>query len=321
MKRSMTLFLLAVMVMTWVAGCAQPVPSPTPVPPSPTPLPPTPTPPPSPFDYNASIPFDVKVNNESPGDGVTVTDLSYAGHDSAFSPSTGGRTLAYLVKPDGSGPFAGVIYLHWLGINNSNRGQYLDEAKVLAKRGAVCLLLQGYFPWMAVPRGTADDRQLIIGQIIELRRAIDFLLSQPGVDAKRLGYVGHDYGAVYGGALSGVDHRLKTYVLISGTPSFADWSAIFGGLDSLKRENYLPLVQDLDPGPSVAYAAPASIFFQFAKTDVLVRDTAQSFFDAASEPKKMEWYDVTGDPHEMISEAVRQARLTYLTEQLNLNTP
>jgi dienelactone hydrolase len=329
MKHLIALFLLAVTLAAWVMGCTQPAqPTPMPVPAtatepaSPTPIPATLTPS-SPFSYDASIPFDVKVNSKTQDGSVTVVDLSYAAHDPTFSPTTGGRTVAYLVQPTGDVPFAGVIYMHWLGTyvtSISSRSQYLEEAVMLAHRGVVCLLPQGYYPWMALPRADQTDRQLIIGQTIELRRAIDFLLAQPGVDPNRLGYVGHNYGALYGGILSGVDHRVKTYVLIAGTGSFADWTPFLGGLDAYKRENYLPLVRDLDPIQYVSSAAPASLFFQFAEKDSRVpQEAADSFYTAASAPKRVEWYaDLQPDVHELLGEKVRQARLRYLAEQLNL---
>jgi dienelactone hydrolase len=270
-----------------------------------------------------SVPFDVKINSETERDGVTVVDLSYAAHDPSFSPPTLGRTIAYLVKPQGDGPFAGTIYVHWLGTyvtSNSSRSQYLDEAVMLARDGTVCLLVQGYYPWMTLPRATEGDHTLIIQQTIELRRAIDFLLAQPGVDSKRIAFVGHDYGALYGGILSGVDRRVKAFVLVAGTPSFSDWTPFLGSLDDYKRENYLPLVEDVDPVQFVPHASPASLFFQFGRKDIRVSDAqAEKLYAAASEPKKIEWYDdLPVDPHEMLGEAVRQARLTWLIDKLGL---
>jgi dienelactone hydrolase len=314
MERSMLVVFLSGALTLSGAGCAKSAavePLPSLLPSTATLIPPTSTPTVS-FNYDASIPFDIKVNSESERDGITVVDLSYAAHDPSFSPSTGGRTLAYLVKPHGEGPCAGIIYLHWLGAGNSNRGEFLDEAVEMAKRGVVSLLLQGYFPWMSLPTGERD-RPLIVGQLTELRRAIDFLLIQPGVDPDRLGFVGHDYGAAYGGVLAGVDHRIKTYILAAGTPSFADWIVYFG----YPREAYDPFVRDLDPIRYIPHAAPATVLFQFSEGDAFVpKEKAISFFNAASEPKKIEWFD---DTHQMISQAVRQARQEWLTEQLRLN--
>jgi hypothetical protein len=60
--------------------------------------------------------------------------------------------------------------------------QFLDEAVRLAQRGIVCLLIQGYFPWRFAQKRSEEDRSQIIGQVIELRRTIDFLKEQPEVD-------------------------------------------------------------------------------------------------------------------------------------------
>jgi len=270
----------------------------------------------SPFDYDASVPFDVKVNTETGQDGVTILDLSYAAYDPVFAQSLGGRTVAYLVVPPGEGPFAGILYLHGFTTNQRSRNQFLDEAVSMAQHGAVCLLLHGIFPWMSVQKGTADDRQPIIGQLIELRRAVDFLLDQPSVDPARIGFVGQDYGAIYGGTLSGVDHRLKTYVLVGGPSTFANQVELGFSATLFDNSNYLPLVQDLDPIQYVANAAPASLFFQFGKGDRFITlDEGNQYYNAASEPKKIAWYD---DTHDMVSDAVVQDRQAWLTEALDL---
>jgi len=278
-----------------------------PAPTLPATVPPTPLPP---FVYDASIPFDTRINSQTEQNGVVVVDLSYAAHDAAFSPATGGRTLAYLIKPQGNGPFAGLIYLHWqLG----GRTQFMDEAVAFAKHGAVCLLLQGYFPWMSAPTGATTDRDNIIGQITELRRAIDFLVAQPGVDAGRLGFAGHDYGAIYGGVLAGVDPRIQNYVLTAGAPSFSNWI----GFSNVKPDVYVKMVGDLDPINFVPNAAPANIFFQFGEQDgIISHDLGTSFFEAASDPKQVAWYD---DVHGMTNPAVSQGRVDWLIEKMQLN--
>ena len=65
---------------------------------------------------------------------------------------------------------------------------------------------------------------MVIDQTIEVRRALDLLLSQPQVDAKRLAFVGHDYGAIFGGIVAGVEKRVKACVLMAGMGNFSDWS-------------------------------------------------------------------------------------------------
>jgi formylglycine-generating enzyme required for sulfatase activity len=279
--------------------------------PSPTPSPTVTPPPAGPFDYDNSVSFDLKIASETERAGVILEDINYAAHDPGFSPSTGGRTLAYLVKPKGEGPFAAILYLHWLGSAKSTREQFLDEAVSMAQRGAVCLLIQGYFPWMANPAGDERDRALITGQVAELRRAIDFLLEQPEVDPKRLAFVGQDYGATYGGTLAGIDGRVKTYVLVAGAPSFSGYAGLY-----IPHETYFPVIHDLDPTQYIAKAPPASIFFQFGAQDgSLGKDIDLEYYNAASEPKKLEWFQ---DIHDMSSQAVLQARQAWLESQLEL---
>jgi len=259
------------------------------------------------FDYDSSVPFDVQVNSQIERDGVTITDLSYASYDPNYSVSMYGRTVAYLVTPQGNGPFAGVIYMHWLGNTYTSRKEFLDEAVELAQHGVICLLPQGYYPWMAFPTLEESDRPLILGQIIEMRRAVDFLLTQPNIDPKRLGYVGHDYGALYGSVLAGIDHRMQTYILIAGSPSFGDLDPYW---------NYRSNVPDLDPINYVAKANPASLFFQFGRRDQNVpEEQANRLYESASSPKRIEWYD---DNHQMLSKSALEDRIAWLLKQLNL---
>jgi fermentation-respiration switch protein FrsA (DUF1100 family) len=311
MKRSW-FFILSLLFVISACGQKPTVPPATAAAPTATAVP-TPA---SPFDYEAGVPFDTKIISQTERDGISVTELSYAAHNPSFSAYLGGRTVATLVSPKGKGPFAGIVFMHWLGTGSSNRSEYQDEAVNLAKHGAVSLLPQGYFPWMANPTGTADDRQLIIGQTIELRRAFDFLLTQPGVDPQRLGYVGHDYGALYGGILAGVDKRPKIFVLIAGLSSFSAWIPFFVNNENTAIERYLPIVQDLDPIQFIPNAAPASLFFQFGKNDAFVTESqANQYYEAASQPKKIEWYE---DLHDMHSVPVMKAHQAWLIEQLKL---
>ena len=68
---------------------------------------------------------------------------------------------AYLVRPAGHlkrNSAAGVLFLHWLGEINNDRGEYLTEAITLADQGVVSVLPQGYFPWVPNPDGTVERR-------------------------------------------------------------------------------------------------------------------------------------------------------------------
>ena len=309
-------FILLVAAGLLLAACgAKPSASPTAtaVPPTanpPTAVPPTAIPTPaSPFNYDASVPFDIKIISQTEQDGATVTELSYAAHDPSFAPTMGGRTVATLVSPKGDGPFAGIMWIH--GAGSDHHVTYLDEAVTLASHGTVSLLPAGYFPWSAAPTGTQADQASITGQVIELRRAFDFLLAQPGVDPQRLGFVGQGWGSTYGGILAGVDQRAKTYVYIMGQPTIMNMMKGLG----FPKDQYGAIVKDLNPINFVPNAAPASLFFQFWKNDGEANISLDNqYYAAASQPKQIEWYeniDMKADP-------VVKARQGWLIGQLNL---
>ncbi len=267
------------------------------------------------FGYDRNAPFDVKEISATESNGVMVKDIEYAGYNSRHP-----RIKAYLVKPQGAGPFAGVLFFHWLGNAKSDRTQFLEEAKSLARQGVVSLLIQGFFPWLDQPTKAQADRQQVIDQTIEVRRGLDLLLSQPGVDPKRIGYVGHDYGAMFGSIASGVDKRVKSYVLIAGMGNFGDWSLKYWPVTAAEgAETYRRIMKEVDPIQYISRAAPANVLFQFANNDKFIsKAVAQEFFDAAKQPKRALWYDTT---HEMVIDAALNDRREWLTQQLSLSRP
>jgi pimeloyl-ACP methyl ester carboxylesterase len=154
------------------------------------------------FEYDQTAPLDIHEANVATSDDFIIHDISYE------SPK-GGWVAAFLVTPPGEGPFAGVIFLHPGG---GDRSYFLDEAKKLAKRGAVSLLLEDNFS----AKGEIADHDRITRIIVDLRRAVDLLTARSDVDPHRIGFVGHSYGANLGGVLAGVEHRIAAYVFMSG---------------------------------------------------------------------------------------------------------
>ena len=208
-----------------------------------------------------------------------------------------------------------MLFFHWLGNIKSDRTEFLDEALALGKQGIASLLIQGYFPWLEEPTEGQMDRQQIIDQTIEVRRAVDLLLSQSKVDKRRIGFVGHDYGSMFGALVSGVDKRLKTFIFVAGMGSFSDWSLKYwSGPSKNGAEAYKQALRDVDPIAYVFYAAPAALFFQFANNDKFIsKDVANAFFAVASKPKQVKWYDAT---HDMNVEEARKDRREWLARQL-----
>lgn len=263
------------------------------------------------FRYNADIPVAVKeISSEQRGD-VTVRDIT-------LSYGPGRETKAYLVVPRGNGPFAGILWVHWLGEEKSNRTQFLDEAVALAPQGAVSLLVDAMWsePKWFGNRIPEKDYENSIRQVIELRRALDLLISQANVDKTRIGFVGHDYGAMYGMLMAGVDHRVNAFVFIAATQSLNDWA--FLGPQPKSKSDYLKQNSNLELTDSLRQMKNASTLFQFGKGDFYVSQAdAAVLFAAATQPKERKFYEAS---HEMELSEIAKDRADWLVKQLKLES-
>jgi len=261
------------------------------------------------FRYNDDSAVTVNaVSSEQRGD-VTVRDLT-------FSPGPGREIKAYLVVPRGNGPFAGILWVHWLGEEKSNRTQFLDEAVALAPKGTVSLLVDAMWsdPQWFANRNPEKDYENSIRQVIELRRAVDLLLSQSNVDNTRIGFVGHDYGAMYGMLMAGVDQRINTFVFIAATQSLNDWA--FLGPQPKSKAAYLKQNSNLELTDYLRQVRNASKLFQFGKGDFYVSQAdAAILFAAATEPKQRKMYEAS---HKMESNEIVKDRDEWLVKQLKL---
>ena len=122
---------------------------------------------------------------------------------------------------------------------------------------------------------------------------------------------------MFGGIVSGVERRVKTYVLIAGLGNFSDWSLEYWPVTAARgKDVYQRAVEELDPVRYVSHAAPAALLFQFAKTDhYITTEAAAAFFEKASETKQIKWYAAE---HDMNVESARNDRRAWLTRELRL---
>ena len=259
-------------------------------------------------------PIDVKLDAAK----VTVQQLTYAQLD-------GTRNAATLVTPfdSASGLAQGrpaILFLHWYGPPNatSNRTQYLPEAVELAASGVVSLLVDT--PWSQErwfgTRDSAKDYEFTLQMTKNVRRALDVLLAQPGLDRTRIAVVGHDFGAMWGALAVAEDPRVTHFAYAAGTSSFTDWYLYTPKREGADREAFVAKLAPLDPIAHLPKIAPRPVLLQFGTRDEHVKnESATAQAEAAKQPKTVKIYQNAG--HELTYQA-RVDRLAWIRQQFKL---
>lgn len=274
------------------------------------------------FDYDSHQPLDIhdKTLKEF-GCGV-IHDITYV------SPS-GGLVSAYQIVPTGKGPFAAVIFGHW---GNGTRGEFIPEAKTYACAGVISVLPD--YSWERPRPWHSDiddfshpdlDRRTRIATVIEMRRAIDLLVSRTDVDPNRVAYIGHSFGAQWGAILGAVDRRLKAAVLMAGAAEEADMLLrsdnlqlvqLRAALPKGQLETYLSVLEDVDAINYVRYAQPTPLLLQFANFEQYFdRASMERYAAAATEPKTVLFYD---SAHDLNDPQASKDRFDWLAKRLAL---
>jgi dienelactone hydrolase len=278
------------------------------------------------FDYDRNALLNIREEHKEERDGATVIELSYD------SPR-GGRVPAALVLPPGKGPFAGILFGHWMMPRSSvrNRKEFLEEALLLARSGAVSLLTDapmvrpGFLPEKDGLKGEIQNAEASRQQVIDFRRGVDLLIARGDVDPARLAFVGHSYNAHTGGILTGVEKRIGSFVLMAGV--FADEEFVFDSKTPAIMEFRKRIGEEAlraffrehafdDPIFFIGHSAPAAVFLQFGRDDAPIPEAlARGYFERFEEPKKMEFYKAG---HALNTEA-RKDRVRWLAEKLKLS--
>jgi len=284
------------------------------------------------YDYPSRLGLDFTEMGVEKRGKVLLIDLQYAGNDESD------RVPAYLVLPDGDGPYPAILWGHWMmdGSPLRNRREFLDEALVLARSGVVSLLIDtpmvryGYKAKSVKedPLGWAeqyaeDEHQYIV----DLRRGVDLLTSRYQVDRHRIAYVGHSFSAHSGAILAGIDKRICCFVLMAGefndeamvrnatSGEMLKWKQALG---PEKVNQYLKDYAWDDPANFISHTDDKSIFLQFASGDQVSRQQAQKSLDAFSaKDKKMEIYDAS----HALNASARLDRDRWLQQHLKFKHP
>jgi predicted esterase len=293
------------MTIAALAGCGSPTPTIAPA------VPPATISPPTAAATLTPIPVaqQYTVNSSEIANGVVVEDVTF---DRNYRD-------AFVVRPDNAGPrsAAGILFFHWVeyGSPTSNRTEFLEEAKALASRGVVSVLVDGTFPWHEPPESIEHDTTALNTDLEMARRAYEVLLSRPEVDRARTALVGHDFGSMYESVVFAEDERPIALVMMAPTARWADWFYRYWQISD-EEEAYKAALAPFDPVTALPNAADRPILLQFAELDQYVpADVAEEISAAAGSTAETRKYDAS---HEL-DEAARADRDEWLATILGLD--
>jgi predicted esterase len=271
--------------------------------------------------------------SSKPSDGIPRLDFSYADgaplgyvdhgrinhgypiaiHDVSFT--SGGQTVqGYLLLPPGTEKRPAVVFVHGSG---GDRTQMLTPAAWLAARNVVTLTITAPStahppPAPTGPKAAIDQqRDVVVRDVVAVRRALDVLDSLDVVDGDRMGYLGWSAGAKLGTFLAASDDRLDALALLSaGADKLTDFVA---NAPAAYKQQVKQVLGSVDPLRYVAWAQPGSVLLEDARKDEVVPQSAlKNMVAAAPKDTKVTWY-ATG--HEL-SRAAYEDALQWLAGKL-----
>ena len=278
------------------------------------------------YQYDAHLPLSVKPGETRVIGGARLLRFSYLS-------THGQRVPALLFTPltaSAAHPVPCLVLLHGLG-GNKEMMAFLGLGAAQSGYAALAIDEYGQGERAAPPKpGETQEVQLATGvrqTAVDVRRGLDYLATRREINAKRTGLVGISLGAIIGTVTAGVEPRIKATALISGG---GDWGLILKTLSANRAEvggRSTVGFKGLDYGQVSAYLAPedpltfaphvaprALLMLHGRKDEVIVPQAAQELFDAAREPKEIQWFAPYG--HVPPPEVVEPALKTFFAKRL-----
>jgi dienelactone hydrolase len=240
----------------------------------------------APADAFALFPLKPGPGDRHPAPGVDAQDLT-------FGPQPAGAFTAEVVFGAGPGPHPAILFVHWLGDpKTTNHTEFEAEAVGLARRGVTSLLVDAMWAkpgWFdGIGKSEAADERATNQQLQQLDLALVALQTAPNIDARRIAYVGHDFGSMMGALIAGTDRRPSWYVLMAGVPTLSQWYL----LTKPKPDGYAATLDHaFDLRGSLIQSKAKGFLFQFADHDEFVSAADRAAFAGAAHGATVIVYD------------------------------
>lgn len=234
------------------------------------------------YEYDAKAPLNPVLGAEKKISANAVSQpVTFDGGDKR-------KVIGQIIRSTRPGSHPGILFVHWLGEEKtSNFTEFESDAIALAEKGVTSVMVNALWSdpkWFdTVGRNSQADIAQAASQVIDLRRALDLLQAQKGVDSKRIAVVGHDFGGMFSALLATVDTRPKAYVFLAAVPTFSEWYLL--GKKAPNGDYVTLLDTTLDITGALKSAKAKGYLFQFANSDRYVPlDRARILVDATPLP-------------------------------------
>jgi dienelactone hydrolase len=254
-----------------------------------------------------SFNYEMKKKMDLPAIGVSIYRLHFPSPVKSATPENNTVHAEYY-RPEGKGPFPGVIILD---ITGGNQMLSRHIATYLAQYGVAGLFVQMAYYGPRRPPGSRlrlmspnlkHTSAAVTQTVLDLRVAAAWMESRPELDHKRLGILGTSLGSFLSALASEMEPRLGRVGVLLGGGGFIDgyanhplakkWFALFeslgGSRDALKK-----LLAPIDPITCAANLKERKLLILAASRDDIVPPSmAQSLWEASGK-QQLVWYDCT----------------------------
>jgi cephalosporin-C deacetylase-like acetyl esterase len=191
-----------------------------------------------------------------------------------------------------------VLFNHW---GEGDKNEFLQQARVLASRGFVCILIDG--PWLCpdspIKSFKNQGYEMYRQYVMNARSAIDLAQQHFKVNEDQIFCVGHSFGCNTAAILSAVDKRIDYFVFMAGVysttenitksqfPDFVQWRS--ENPDQFKA--WVAKMKPLDAEHFLTFKT-APCLIQVANKDEYISDQENdTFIRLTPTPKEIKIYD------------------------------
>ena len=248
------------------------------------------------YSYDAELPLNAKLTR-LPSKSAPRYALSYDSiHDQRV-------TAVFSLPAKATAHCPAVIVMHGSG-GDKNASYVTLVCSEMNRRGYAAIAIDGQYRGDRAKPGKTGDlrpdsytmRDIWVQDVVDLRRAVDFLRSRPEIDGNKIGFVGFSMGAMLGAALGGVEDRISCFLLAVPGGGFVDLAKNIEKYPLLKEKwpirvtpEVMKRVQDFanvaDPIYFVSRIAPRPILVIVAKQDEVIPASASNAFIEAGHIK------------------------------------